>query len=1842
MKAITKLLLFTMVLLLVGLGTISATDNVSDTSQTTDIGLEKITDSHVMEDTTTKSSVQTTNQKTIEKNDIENTNKSVKEASTITVNPNNYDYFFEKDEEGKIKSTDMVQEGDTLNLKGTFNNVDFAVDKSITLTSLSNNAFLNNCTVRVQTSGSGSTISNLVINNSKEYTPGFLINDAENLTVENNYAEVCGLHSYAFEANLNHSMIRSNYFETHQFSPETERVHTALVLSDSFYNTILNNTVVSTGANCIYLSTYPGVDIRGGPSNYNNITGNLVQGVNSAWSYSIQIMGNFNKINENTVSGGYRGVSTAGTGNLILENDVDAENRGIDATDNSTVIKNYVHVSGSSTGITVEGDNILVSNNTIISQDGAGIDIQSMEGSNLTISGNDITTNNYGIYSKGQYSRIVIKNNKIISEKEGILFKQRSRTKKMNHIRATNNNIKSEADYAINFNETGSTVASDVNVTVAQSNVLSSKRGVGLELAYLPPSNSNGSSGSDSNQVIRINSNNYTSWFENGVAKDTVLQNATVYLKGTFNNLNFTFTKKVHIIGENCLIKNGTITLAEDAHASTITDVKINNAENINFNVHGIELFEVNNCKLTNINIVNYAKYESFGIFIYDSNGNTITDCVINTTGDYVNNGMFIYSGDINLIQNNTVNILQSDIPIPYADAIQFDDKIGTIQEILHNHGIVLVYSSNNVIDNNKINATSLFKNYTFPTEDCKNSIVGIDVYFDSHSNQITNNYVSVKSFGPFSYGIGVLGGQWGTSISASNAKNNIYQNNYVNVQGGYFATGFIAGRNSINTLVDSNTFIIDANRNKTDHGDYALGITLENSTKSTISNNKLTLNGAAVYGMELFDSGNNTIVNNSLTGTASFPYGIAGYASSNNKILNNTLTLKTAKYGSINSAEHADAIPYGDEGIMFMTISKNNVIKFNKVNTTANTTVKLTDQTANNKVTENSLVSKKAIGDSSVINLGTSNTVSNNFVHFVNATANPIHAFIGDTITLVANVNTTTTDTSNLTVVFQLGANNVGTSKVVNGKASLKYNVSTLWNPTTYQITAYVSGDNFQNATAISQAVFEKHPDKTNVNVAKVLATVGSNAKLSAEITTLSGGKVGSGEAEFYVDGVKIDTVTPRLGVATCTYPIAGDAENKVHTIDVVYIGTSDYDNSTGSNILGVQSISTVSVANHTATIDKIANIKANITSGGKKVASGKVNIFIDDTKLTTATISKGEINTNVTIPTTFDKGSHTLKIVYDGNDTLSSATGSATIKLNPITPVFHYNTTEVGVGANASLILAIDNGKTGSDLFTANDGNVSVKLNDQLLKDSSGKVIYGTMKNGKLTFKFTAPAQLIGSQNLTFIYTGNSQFPNANKTYVNGLKIGKTNVKITINKIANVKYNDNVTITGKFTEDNGKAISNTNLNVSINGKQYKTKTDGNGVYNFSTQVKTVGVNNVTVSYAGNTNYNSYAANSTFTVKQPTWIKTASMANVEIGTTVKIVGRLLSNVTGQAIKYAQVTVKVNNETYQLKTDGAGYVRLNYTVNDYNVQKITFKYNGNSLNLASSNSTSFKVKQPTWIKTANMANVDYGSTVKVVGRLLNNNSAAVKYAYVNVTVNNKVYKVKTDGAGYIRLNYTVNNYDVQKITFKFAGNNLYAASTNSTSFKVKQPTWIKIGYLGNVPYGSTVKVVARLLSGSTPVKYAYVNVTVNNKVYKVKTDGAGYIRLNYTVNSYDDQKITFKFAGNNLYAASTNSTTFKVKQPTLIKHASIGKVKQGSIVKFTGRLLYNETNPVKYVQVNVTVNGKVYNLKTDGAGYFRLNYTATTVGTFTFISKFGGNNLYLASTNSTKFTVVKS
>jgi len=1582
---------------------------------------------------------------------IEKKKQNLKKSSgIITITKDNYEYYFQKQSNSYIpKSSNLIQSGDTVKLKGTFTNVNFTVDKSITLTGYDANTQLYNCTVFVVGgNSSNSIIKDLKITNNGTLLRAIQVKNSSNLIIENNIIKTYGLRSYGFVADyMTNSTIRYNDFKREG----DDWRYITFVIGNSHHNNILNNTIECGGANGIYLSIYGSseADFDGGPSNYNNIRGNKItaRGNITSWCYTIQVMGANNNIINNTVDGGFRGISTQDyENNIISGNDVHAISTGIYACEKANVSNNNIHVNGSAFGITVGGDNVCITNNTINSVDGQAIEIRA---NNVNITNNTlISTNSMGIHSKGKYSHIVIDNNKITSKLEGILFRKQSNTKKINHVLISRNNIVSQTDYAIDLLEAGSSDASQVNITIDSSNVLKSGKGSGSN-AYLRPENVNDETLFDSNQTIVIKESNYNQYFTDGISNSKIEQNATIYLEGTFTNHNFTFNKKVHVIGRNCVIDNGMITLTGDAHSSTVTNLKINNNRK-NTICHGIEVVEVNNCEISNVVIDTLAESESLGIFIYGANGNKVSGCNITTNSDYINNAILLYSSDSNVLEKNILHVKQSNVSLAYDDSVMFNEKIGTITEVLHNHGIILLYSSENSIKNNTVKVTSGFKNYTFPTNNCKNSIVGIDIYFDSHNNQVSYNNISFTSYCPYVYGMGVLGGNWGSSITSLNATANKFMYNTVNLNGGYFVTGFIAGRNSIGTVVESNNIKVNAYHNNTNRGDYSHAVTLENSTHSTLSKNNISITGSSVYPFELFDSSYNNISNNSINANATYPYGISGYRTSYNNITNNTFTLRKYNYGQTSTAAHSDVIESGDDGIMLMSYSSYNRITGNMIDTNATNSVKLTKDTRYNNVTNNSLKAKNTFADKSVLNEHSTNIVSNNFLYFVDITANPITAHLGDLINLTAVINSNTENLKNLTVTFRLGQNTLGSVNVTNHTVILPYTVSKLLNPTTYTLTISARGVNFQNTSMQTKATFLKEAEKTVVSVAKVLNTLGSTATITANITTSTGGKIGTGQATIYLDNKKLATVNLNLGVVKYNYPISNSQTIGVHTIKVTYLGTDSYKSATGTNILGIQTKTDITSNNYVGTIGKSINIKANIKSGNININNGKLKTYIANKLIEEYNITKGVVNYNYTIPTSMDKGEYNLTFIYDGNESTSAARKTVNIKINPMTPVFSYNKTIVRVDTNASLILKIGNGLSNKNYYPADGGNVSVKLNNKVLTDTNGKNITGIVKNGSITFNFIAISQLMGNNNITFNYYGNSKFSSYSQTYANGLVVVKqynTDIRIsTVRGIIGEKLTlkANITDVNKNRVTNGYVIFKLNgITIKDNGKLTGSTTNlkvyvknGTATTNITADLNMRNAKTLTAVYSGSTTYNASRSN---TATAQIALRNAS---IEVSSNVKTIKQ------GQ---YLTITAKI----YDITTG-----QRNTTLAPYTDEYVYFKVNGITL----------KDEQGNALK------------VKVV------NSTATTQYYIPLGLS-----AVTDGKTFTTKNHT--------ILAGYANKNYYPTATNTSTFQTERSN-ITIQFQKTI-----INKTSHKLSLNATIKDYLQNKVIGPNKYIIKING---------------------------------------------------------------------------------------------------------------------------------------
>lgn len=233
-------------------------------------------------------------------------------------------------------------------------------------------------------------------------------------------------------------------------------------------------------------------------------------------------------------------------------------------------------------------------------------------------------------------------------------------------------------------------------------------------------------------------------------------------------------------------------------------------------------------------------------------------------------------------------------------------------------------------------------------------------------------------------------------------------------------------------------------------------------------------------------------------------------------------------------------------------------------------------------------------------------------------------------------------------------------------------------------------------------------------------------------------------------------------------------------------------------------------------------------------------------------------------------------------------------------------------------------------SKAIAVNSGNAVFNVNGK-------KTTVKTNNDGVFTLKYKAVKTGSNTVTVSFAATNKYKASTAKKTFT----IAKKASKLTVNTISQKVYNDKFTITGKLVDKSGAAIKNAAVKVKVNAKTVSVKTNTNGVFNAKVNATTVGKNNVTVTYAGNTNIKAITAKKTFTVaKKDTKITFNEVSEKTKGTKVTLSGKL-TDVSGVAIKNAEVRFRVNNEVTTLKTDSNGKFTYKITADKVGTNKIT-------------------------------------------------------------------------------------------------------------------------------------------------------------------------------------------------------------------------------------------------------------------------------------------------------------
>ena len=1421
------------------------------------------------------------------------------ESGSHTITAKNYNSYFNY-KNGELVSSD-VKDGDTIYLDGTFDGgkdgLNFVFRKNVTVVGTASNS-MKNSLLTFYSGASGSTVSNLNIQNSKDYFYGIFLNGASNCVIKDCTIKNNGQSSYTIcvgnEANYNN--VTNNVLQTYGVSyGHGTRSSPAVVVCGSHYNYIGDNAITCDDANAIYLSSYDGGPLKGGLSNFNTIYNNTIKYnvLPTSWSYGIQTMGTNNTIDSNKVIGAYRAISTTEHGNVIVNNviinvtgadfnnpnvAVGGEYAIVGAKDsiirNNTIENAKVISSGSAISVI---DNSIVENNRIeVVGSGMGIKVS---GSNIIVKDNNISTvSGHAIFWEGMLYNITVTGNNISSQRGiGVYAKSTSSKSMPGNITITDNYISTDNAYAIDVRGADSATVNiiDANTFPAGKSQVATPEGVydSSKPKYI----------FDEKNPIVITPSNYDDYIDaNGRLNSTIKDGNVLYFEGEFRNkICIYVSSAVKITGNNPTFYNTTFRLSsKGVWIDNITIININSQKE---NAWGVLAYGINGARISNCNIEVVDPNAAYAIYVVESSDVDVINNRLSSSGNYLTYTLLAISAEDCNFLNNTIYTVGTGTVHQFesehctdgntscidgdacADGNSLGDNVCTdgdacvdgnsvctdgncldgdacvdgnsvctdgncldgdacvdgnsvctsgntipgnhvLKGVFRTYGILMAYSSGCNVSGNKINATSKLSS-VLPFTNSTNSIVGIDSYYNTHNNVISNNEIYVKANDNYIYGVGVAGEvSQHPAAEGKGASNNQFINNSIVLEGTYFAQGIVVGPGSEDTAIIANVVYAKASN-------YSYAVNLEMSQRSVIEQNNFTLNSDMVYGIEAFSSNGNVINDNNLDIKAKQAYGIALSNVKNNEIMGNTI--RNDVTGENITYKITESIDAGIAGVYLRSLSTDNLVSLNNITSSKGYAVIISDDAVNNTISDNYLSSEKGMGNDAVNNTAGNNVVGN-YVYIFNLAMADVDVNYLESASITVDV-----DVDGALVKFYMGIEEIGSAVSSNGSASINYTVDESVVPADYILRAVASKENYLTKEASSTLTVNQ--GSLNITAQDVSGHAARYSDFVAILKDVNGNGVANITVKFYIktgrEALLGSAKSDKDGVATLNAEVP-PLELGNYTI-VARVEANDKFNS----------------ASDSANIEIKPLIATKITFKGSKIYPGGVLAFLKDAngnplqnQKVLVKFSNKEISVvtgkdgSVILPTT-TRGTFDVNVTYSGDDAYDSASSKSKI------------TFAGAISGNKNYSVYYGNTVTYKVRITGSDGKYV----------GSGKVV--TIKVGSTTYKVKTDKNgyaskslklKAGSYTVTASYNGDTV---SNKITIKPTLIAKD---ISKKKAKTTKF------TVKLVNKKGKILKNKKITFKFKNKKYTAKTNKKGIATLSLKNLAVGKYTITSSYGG------------------------------------------------------------------------------------------------------------------------------------------------------------------------------------------------------------------------------------------------------------------------------------------------------------------------------------------------------------------------------------------------------
>ena len=396
---------------------------------------------------------------------------------------------------------------------------------------------------------------------------------------------------------------------------------------------------------------------------------------------------------------------------------------------------------------------------------------------------------------------------------------------------------------------------------------------------------------------------------------------------------------------------------------------------------------------------------------------------------------------------------------------------------------------------------------------------------------------------------------------------------------------------------------------------------------------------------------------------------------------------------------------------------------------------------------------------------------------------------------------------------------------------------------------------------------------------------------------------------------------------------------------------------------------------------------------------------------------------------------------------------------------------------------------------------------------------------------------------------------------------------------------------------DNDGTAIANANISLTINGKTYNKTTDKDGIAYMNIRLVSSKQYNVTATYAGTDDYKGTTLNSTITV-----IPTITAEDVE-----KIFRNQtqyypkLTDSNGNPLKDTKVTMNINGVFYTKTTNDKG-------IATQNINLLPGKYIITSTNTATDESISNTIiVKPNMDQNTDLVKY-YKNGTQYNVRALDGQGTPLSNQEITFNINGVFYTKTTNDKGIATLNINLHpgKYIITAIYNNcFVSNNITVLPVLTADDLTKY-------------FGIPASLNSKLVDGQGhPLANQTVTYNINGVFYNKITDVNGIAKLNINLNpgeyiatiTHESTFASAKVIVLNPQVVNENATNSEIQN-------IINSIDNKGAVKFLGKV-YNDISLditksiILTSDVNTTLNGKlntcVLNIKADNVLVKNLN-----------------------------------